>query len=52
VNGIMENKEWMLVDGKFIEADHNRYKKTIQRASTAQLEETALRLFENYLRKL
>jgi len=52
VNGIMENKEWMLVDGKFIEADHNRYKKTIQRASTAQLEETALKLFENYLRKL
>ena len=52
VNGIMENKEWMMVDGKFVEADHDRFKKTIQRASKAQLEETALKLFENYLRKL
>ena len=52
VNGIMENKEWMMIDGKFIEADHDRFKKTIQRASKSQLEETALKLFENYLRKL
>ena len=52
VNGIMENKEWMMVDGKFVESDHDRFKKTIQRASKAQLEETALKLFENYLRKL
>ncbi len=52
VNGIMENKEWMMVDGKFVEADHDRFKKTIQRASKGQLEETALKLFENYLRKL
>ena len=52
VNGIMENKEWMMVDGKFVEADHNRFKKTIHRASKNQIEETALKLFENYLRKL
>jgi hypothetical protein len=52
VNGIMENKEWMMVDGKFVEADHDRFKKTIQRASKGQIEETALKLFENYLRKL
>ena len=52
VNGIMENKEWMMVDGKFVESDHDHFKKTIQRASKAQLEETALKLFENYLRKL
>ena len=52
VNGIMENKEWMMVDGKFVEADHDRFKKTIQRASKSQIEETALKLFENYLRKL
>jgi hypothetical protein len=48
----MENKEWMMVDGKFVEADHDRFKKTIQRASKSQIEETALKLFENYLRKL
>lgn len=52
VNGIMENKEWMMVDGKFVESDHDRFKRTMQRASKAQLEETALKLFEQYLRKL
>lgn len=52
VNGIMENKEWMMVDGKFIESDRDHYKKTIQRASKKQIEEVALKLFENYLRKL
>lgn len=52
VNGIMENKEWMMVDGKFIERDHDQFRKTIMRASKSQLEETALKLFEQYLRKL
>lgn len=52
VQGIMENKEWMMIDGKFVEANFDRAKKTIQRASKAKLEETALKLFENYLRKL
>lgn len=52
VNGIMENKEWMMVDGRFVEADHDRFKQTIKRASKSQIEETALKLFEQYLRKL
>jgi hypothetical protein len=52
VNGIMENKEWMFIEGKFVEADFDRAKKTIQRASKYQIEEAALKLFENYLRKL
>ena len=52
VQGIMENKEWMMIDGKFVEADFDRAKKTIQKASRYQIEETALKLFENYLRKL
>ena len=52
VQGIMENKEWILVDGKFMEADFDRAKKTIQKVSKSQIEETALKLFENYLRKL
>ena len=52
VNGIMENKEWMMIDGKFVEADHDRFKKTIKRASKGQIEGVALKIFENYLRKL
>ncbi len=52
VNGIMENKEWMFVEGKFVEADFDNAKRQIQRASSRQVEEVALKLFENYLRKL
>lgn len=52
VQGIMENKEWMFVDGKFVEADFDFTKRAIKQASSGQLEEVALRLFENYLRKL
>lgn len=52
VQGIMENKEWMFVDGKFVEADFDRAKQQIKNASSVQLEQVALKLFENYLRKL
>jgi hypothetical protein len=52
VNGIMENKEWMFVEGHFVEVDFDNSKKQIKAASTKQLEEVALKLFENYLRKL
>ena len=52
VNGIMENKEWMFVEGKFVEADFDNAKRQIQRASSRQIEEVALKLFENYIRKL
>ena len=52
VNGIMENKEWMFVEGHFVEADFDNAKRQIQRASSKQIEEVAFKLFENYLRKL
>ena len=52
VNGIMENKEWMFVEGRFVEVDFDRAKKQIKSAPKAQLEQVALKLFENYLRKL
>ena len=52
VNGIMENKEWMFVEGRFVEADFDNAKKQITKASAKQVEAVALKLFENYLRKL
>jgi hypothetical protein len=52
VNGIMENKEWMMIDGKFVESDFDYAKQQIKRASKSQIEEVALKLFENYLRKI
>ena len=52
VNGIMENKEWVIVQGHFVEADFDRAKKQIQQASKKEIEQVALKLFENYLRKI
>jgi hypothetical protein len=52
VQGIMENKEWMFVDGKFIETDIDYAKRQIRQASSQQLEQVALKLFENFLRKI
>jgi uncharacterized membrane protein YcgQ (UPF0703/DUF1980 family) len=48
----MENKEWMFVEGRFVEADFDNAKKQITKASAKQVEAVALKLFENYLRKL
>ena len=52
VNGIMENREWMFVDGKFTEMEFDAAKKQIREAKTGQIEQVALKIFENYLRKL
>lgn len=52
VNGIMENKEWMFVEGHFVEKDFDYAKQQIKNASKSQIEAVALKLFENYLRKL
>lgn len=52
VNGIMENKEWLLVDGRFTEMDFDNSKRQIVKASRKEIEAVALRLFESYLSKL
>ena len=52
VQGIMENKEWLFVEGRFVEVDFDNAKRQIQQASSRQIEEVALKLFQNYLSKL
>jgi hypothetical protein len=52
VNGIMENKEWLFVEGRFVEMDIDSAKKQIRQASSKDIERVALNLFENFLRKL
>lgn len=52
VNGIMENKEWLFVEGRFVEVDIDRTKQAIQKASRKDIEKVAVRLFENFLSKL
>jgi hypothetical protein len=52
VQGIMENKEWLFVEGRFVEVDFDNAKRQIRAASSQQIEGVALKLFENYLSKL
>ena len=52
VQGIMEGKEWMIVDGVWTEMDYSKARQEITRASRKQIEEVGLRIFENFLKKL
>jgi hypothetical protein len=52
VQGIMEGKEWMLVDGKWTEIQLQESKTMIQKASRKQIEEVSLKIFENFIKKL
>jgi hypothetical protein len=51
VQGIMEGKEWMLVDGVWTEQQLDQAKKELRYASQKQIEEVSLRIFENLLKK-
>jgi hypothetical protein len=52
VRGIMENKEWICIDGHWMEKQIEESKKIIKKASTKQLREAKLKIFENFLRRL
>lgn len=52
VNGIMEGKEWLFVEGRYVEVDIDNAKRQIRKASSVQLEDVAIRLFENFISKL
>ena len=52
VQGIMEGKEWMLVNGVWTEMDYEHAVKQIRQASRKDIEKVSLHIFENFLRKL
>ena len=52
VRGIMENKEWMMVDGRFVEKDLSEAQRIIRATSMKRLEEQKLKLFMNFLQKI
>jgi hypothetical protein len=52
VRGVMEGKEWMFVDGKFVEQDIDAIKHVITRATRSQLEEAKLFAFAKFLNKI
>ena len=52
VQGIMEGKEWIFENGKWRERDFYHAKKLISEASRNDIEDVALKIFENYISKL
>jgi len=52
VRGIMENKEWVFVDGKYVQKNIEEVKATIKRTSSAGLNEAKLHAFQHFLGKI
>ena len=52
VHGIMEGKEWMLVNGIWTEQDQETAIHAIKKASSKDIEAMSLRIFETFIRKL
>ena len=52
VQGIMEGKEWMLVEGKWTEVHLHEAKQEIRKASKKDIEKVSLQIFENFIKKL
>jgi len=52
VRGIMEGKEWVFVDGKFVEKHIEETKRAIKKVSSKQLAEMQVKAFQNFLSKI
>ena len=52
VRGIMESKEWVFVDGKFVEKHIDEVKRVIRSTSSRNLEEAKILAFQNFLTKI
>ena len=52
VRGIMENKEWTFVDGKFVEKHIEEVKAIIKKASSRELQEAKVVAFAKFLSKI
>ena len=52
VEGVMEAKEWVMVDGKFVEKDLLEAQRIIRKTSSKNLNEDKLKLFADFLNKV
>jgi hypothetical protein len=52
VRGIMESKEWVFVDGKFVEKHIDEARSMIKKASSKNLQEAQIRAFQTFLSKI
>ena len=52
VRGIMEGKEWMMVEGRFVERQHDAVREIITKTSSRDLDAVKIQVFENYLKQI
>jgi len=52
VQGIMENKEWMIVNGVWTEVHNEQAKQQIRKATRKEIEAVSLKIFETFIKKL
>jgi hypothetical protein len=52
VRGIMEGKEWMMVEGRFVERQYDVAKAAIKAAKSNDLEAVKIQVFENFIRQI
>jgi len=52
VRGIMEGKEWSLVEGRWMEREIDQARKFIKGTSSANLQEAQVQLFQEFMRRL
>jgi len=52
VQGIMEGKEWMMVNGSWTEVQYEEAKREIKQTSSKDIERVSLKIFENFIKKL
>jgi len=52
VRGIMEGKEWVLVEGRFVERDIDQARNVIRQTSKKDLAEAQIRVFQDFVRRL
>jgi len=52
VEGVMESKEWVMVDGRFVEKDLIEAQNLIRKTSSKNLNEAKLKVFANFLQKI
>jgi hypothetical protein len=52
VRGIMEGKEWVLVEGRFVERDIDQARNTLRRTSSRNLAEAQIKVFHDFMRRI
>lgn len=52
VDGIMEEEEWIMINGEWVKNHLEESQNKIKKASKHEIEEVALKIFENYINRL